>query len=194
MTMKVATPKQIIDFWVKDVGPAGWYEANPKVDQQIIGRFMPTYDACVDGQLDDWRDTAQGSLALLLLLDQFSRNMFRGSDKSFANDPLAREIARNAIGRDQDLKIKGGEQQFFYLPFAHSEDLNDQDFGITCIRTRKHTNDDDALHARAHREIIREFGRFPFRNQVLGRQNTDAEQVFMDDGGYGTIVRKLQSS
>lgn len=194
MTMTLATPKQIINFWINEVGPAGWYEAVEEVDQQIIGRFMPTYDACVDGRLDDWRNTAQGSLASLLLLDQFSRNMFRGNGKSFDADPIARRIARNAIAKDQDLQVKGREQQFFYLPFAHSEDLEDQDFGVNCVQTRQYMNKDDALHARAHREVIREFGRFPFRNQALNRETTPAEQEFLDAGGYGVIVRKLQSS
>jgi uncharacterized protein (DUF924 family) len=191
--MTQITPKQIIDFWVNEVGPAGWYEADQDIDQQIISRFMPSYDAAVDGRLDHWRETAHGSLALLLLLDQFSRNMFRGSSKSFEADPTAREIARNAISIDQDLEIKGSEQQFFYLPFTHSEEMADQDFGVSCIRARSYHNEDDALHARAHREIIREFGHFPFRNQVLNRPSTSAEQTFMDDGGYGAIVRKLQS-
>ena len=156
--MTRATAKQIIDFWVNDVGPKGWYEADTAVDRQIIERFGTAYDA-----------------------------------RSFAADPLARDIARGAIAMDLDLEIKGGEQQFFYLPFAHSEDMADQDFGVECVQTRKFQNDDDALHARAHREIIRTFGRFPFRNQVLNRDSSDAEQEFMFDGGYGNIVRKLQA-
>ena len=192
--MMKTTAKQIIDFWVKQVGPAGWYEADQDVDQQIIGRFMPAYDAAVNRKLDDWRDTPQGSLALLLLLDQFSRNMFRGSAQSFYADPLAREIARQAIDNNQDLQIKGLEQQFFYLPFTHSEELSDQDFGVEMVRARFFHNNDDALHARAHREIIRTFGRFPFRNQVLGRDSTPEEGAFMDDGGYGAIVRKPQNT
>jgi uncharacterized protein (DUF924 family) len=192
--MKLTTPKKIIDFWVNEVGPVGWYEADQEVDQQIIARFTSTYDAAVDGRLDDWRETAKGSLALLLLLDQFSRNMFRGNANSFAADPLARDIARNAIAKNQDLEIKGTEQQFFYLPFTHSEQMDDQDYGVTAVRTRSYNNTDDALHARAHREIIRKFGHFPFRNQVLDRESSAAEVAFMDDGGYGAIVRKLQSS
>ena len=191
--MMKTTPKQIIDFWVNEVGPAGWYEADQDVDQQIIGRFMPAYDAAVDLKLDDWRDTADGSLALLLLLDQFSRNMFRGSAQSFFADPLAREIARQAIESNQDLQVKGLEQQFFYLPFTHSEQMDDQDFGVEMVRSRSYNNTDDALHSRAHREIISTFGRFPFRNQALGRVSTIAEEKFMNDGGYGSIVRQLQS-
>jgi uncharacterized protein (DUF924 family) len=105
---------------------------------------------------------------------------------------MARDVARNAIANDQDLEIRGSEQQFFYLPFTHSEDLIDQDFGVEMVRTRSYNNEDDALHARAHREIIRTFGRFPFRNQALGLISTPDEITFMDDGGYGAIVRKLQ--
>ena len=191
--MTIRTAQTIIDFWLNEVGPKGWYEAHDDVDQMIISRFMATYQAAVAGELDDWRNSASGSLALLLLLDQFSRNMFRGDARSFQADPLAREIARNAIALDQDLEIRGSEQQFFYLPFTHSEDLVDQDFGVEMVRARSYNNSDDALHPRAHREIIRTFGRFPFRNQVLGRASTAAENAFMDDGGYGAIVRKLQS-
>ena len=140
------------------------------------------------------RETAKGSLALLLLLDQFSRNMFRGNAKSFAADPLARDIARNAIAKNQDLEIKGSEQQFFYLSFTHSEQMDDQNYGVTAVQTRAYNNTDDALHARAHHKIIREFGHFPFHNQVLNRESSADEVAFMDDGGYGAIVRKLQSS
>jgi uncharacterized protein (DUF924 family) len=186
------TAQAIIDFWLNEVGPAGWYKANDDVDQIIISRFMASYQAAINGELDEWRNTAIGSLALLLLLDQFSRNMFRGDARSFQADPMARTIARNAIAHDQDLEIKGSEQQFFYLPFTHSEDLVDQDFGVEMVRTRSYNNSDDALHPRAHREIIRTFGRFPFRNQALGLTSTPDEITFMDDGGYGAIVRKLQ--
>ena len=191
--MTTQTAQAILDFWLNEVGPNGWYEANDDVDQMIRTRFTDTYQAAVAGALDDWRVTAMGSLALLLLLDQFSRNMFRGDAQSFDADPLAREIARQAIAQDLDLEVKGSEQQFFYLPFTHSEELIDQDFGVEMVRTRSYNNNDDALHPRAHREIIRTFGRFPFRNQALGRDSSDAEKAFMQDGGYGAIVRKLQN-
>jgi uncharacterized protein (DUF924 family) len=192
--MTIQTAQTILDFWLNDVGPKGWYEADDKVDQTIISRFRTTYDAAVAGDLNDWRETASGSLALLLLLDQFSRNMFRGDAQSFAADPQARDIARNAIANDLDLEIKGSEQQFFYLPFTHSEDMIDQDFGVDMVRARSFNNNDDALHSRAHREIIATFGRFPFRNQVLNRDSSAAEITFMNDGGYGNIVRKLQNA
>jgi uncharacterized protein (DUF924 family) len=191
--MTQTTPKQIVDFWIDEIGPKGWYEANDDVDAEIIKRFSKAHQLASEGKLADWQGTAQGSLALLLLLDQFSRNMFRGDAKSFAADPLAREIARSAIEKDQDLQVSGSEQQFFYLPFTHSEDLIDQDYGVELGRTRYAHNTDDALHARAHREIIRKFGRFPFRNEALGRQSSAEERAFMDDGGYGAIVNELQA-
>ena len=191
--MTKQTAQTIIDFWLNEVGPAGWYEANDDVDQIIISRFMASYQAALGGELDEWCNTANGSLALLLLLDQFSRNMFRGDPRSFQADPMARNVARNAIANDQDLEVKGLEQQFFYLPFTHSEDMGDQDYGVEMVRTRSHSNNDDALHPRAHREIIRTFGRFPFRNQALGLVSTPEEETFMNDGGYGAIVRKLQT-
>lgn len=187
------TAQAILDFWIDEVGPKGWYEADDAVDAEIGARFGDAHHMAAKGQLSDWQETANGSLALLILLDQFSRNMFRGDAKSFASDPLAREIARSAIARDQDQQIAGREQQFFYLPFTHSEDLTDQDYGVELNQTRFAHNSDDALHARAHREIIRRFGRFPFRNDALGRVSSDEEKTFMADGGYRSVVNELQA-
>jgi uncharacterized protein (DUF924 family) len=165
----MATQKDIIDYWIEEVGPDGWYTENPDIDKAIIDRFGADRDAAKQGRLDDWQDSASGSLALLILLDQFSRNMFRGSAESYAADDKAVAVARTAIVRNQDQEIEPPGQQFFYLPFMHSEDLAVMDYGIGMLRTRTKL-DHTLLHARAHRRIIDRFGRFPFRNEALGRE------------------------
>ena len=142
---------------------------------------MASYEAAAVGKLTGWEQNAEGALALLLLLDQFPRNMFRGDARSYATDPLARAIASRAIlngfdGAYPDLRT------FFYLPFEHSENLADQE---RCIALNKATGDADGLKwAEIHADIIRRFGRFPHRNAVLGRVTTPEEQKFLDDGGF----------
>ena len=190
--MKQANIEDIISFWQDEVSAKGWYEASDDVDNQIKERFGDLHTQAANDELCDWEDTARGSLALLLLLDQFSRNMFRGDQKSFEADPLARRIANDAISSDYDLEIGLPMKQFFYLPFTHSEDMADQDRGVELVRDRGETTD-DALHPRAHRAIIEEFGHFPFRNKVVGRTSTKEEKAFMKAGGYGAMVRKLQT-
>ena len=188
----MVTAAKINKFWLEDVEPKAWYSVDPELDAEITDRFLEARNAAVAGALDHWKSTAEGSLALLILIDQFSRNMFRGDPRSFEGDAKAREIAREAIYNRQDLEVSQPGRSFFYLPFMHSETLADQDFGIDIQRQRNAT-EDDLLHAHAHREIIAEFGRFPFRNKALGRETTPAEEVFLEEGGYGAIVRKLQS-
>jgi len=187
------TPQKIHDFWVTEIGPKGWYDVNPDVDALITARFSDAYEDALAGRLEGWKDSATGCFALLILLDQFSRNMFRGDARAFDADPMARDIARHAIAHDFDLQIAGPAQHFMYLPFVHSELLVDQDYGVEVSSTRDASNTDDALHARAHREVIVRYGRFPFRNKALGRISSDAEQAFMDAGGYGAMVRELQA-
>lgn len=182
---------EIISFWFKDLEPKQWYEVDPELDAQIKTRFGALQQSAAQGALDHWQQSSEGALALLILLDQFSRNLFRGSSQSFDADPKARDIARAAIANDYDLNCPDQAQQFFYLPFMHSEEIADQDYGVELFETRARSK--DSLHARAHREIIASFGRFPFRNQALGRDTTPAEQTFLDEGGYGAIVRKLEN-
>lgn len=188
----MTAPKEIIDFWVNEVGPEGWYTENPEVDRMIANRFGPDREAAKAGRLDGWQDSAEGSLGLLILLDQFSRNMFRGDAESFAADAKAVAIARTAIMKDQDQEIAPPAQQFFYLPFMHSEDLDVMDYGIGMLRSRTDLAN-TLLHARAHRRVIERFGRFPFRNAALGRDSSPAEKDFLESGGYMTVVKELEA-
>lgn len=184
--------QDVIDFWLGDVGEDGWYAAVPEVDAKIIARFSALWESARGGGLDGWCATPHGTFAFLILADQFPRNMFRGDARSFATDVAARQAARRAIARGDDLLLGEPERVFFYMPFEHSEHLADQDWAVELMEHRlPRTGAGFAVHARAHREIIRRFGRFPFRNAALGRPSTAAEEDFLKSGGYGAVVREL---
>ena len=174
------SPAEVIAFW-RAAGPEHWFKKDAGFDDDIRRRFLKLHEAASAGKLTDWEASAEGALALLVLLDQFPRNMFRGEARAFASDPLARAIASRAIlngfdGAFPDLR------GFFYLPFEHSEDLADQQ---RCITLYKAAGDADGVKwAELHADIIRRFGRFPHRNAVLGRASTAEEQKFLDDGGF----------
>ena len=174
-------PFDIVAFW-RDVGPKGWFEKSAELDEEIRRRFLPIHEAAAAGKLGAWEQNAEGALALLILLDQFPRNLFRGQARAFATDPLARAIAAAAIVRGFDAQAEAGMRTFFYLPFEHSEDLADQERGVAFYKA---AGDADGLKwAEVHADIIRRFGRFPHRNPVLGRVTTPEEQAFLDSGGF----------
>lgn len=193
MAGHVANQDEVLEFWLKEVGPDGWYVAVPEVDGRIAQRFMATWHAALEGKLAEWAETPTGALAFLIVTDQFSRNMFRGDGKSFATDALARDVARRAIALGHDLATPEPERVFYYMPFEHSEELADQDWSVAFMTSRLHGagNEEFAHHARVHREIIRQFGRFPYRNAALGRTSTAAEEAFLAAGGYGAMVREM---
>ncbi|WP_022703480.1 DUF924 family protein [Pseudorhodobacter ferrugineus] len=188
----MSDPVTVLTFWLETVGPKGWYEVNADVDAEITAQFGDLWQSAHDGALDHWIDGTTGTLAFLILTDQFPRNMFRGDPRAFATDPCARAAARIALAQNWDLDAPTPERQFFYLPFEHSEDLADQALAVYCFSTRME-NPESALHARAHKAIIQRFGRFPFRNAALGRSSSPEELAFMENGGYGAIVRDLQA-
>ena len=170
----------IVSFW-RAVGPDRWFEKDAALDEEIRRRFLSVHETAAGGKLAAWEQTAEGALALLILLDQFPRNMFRGQARAFATDPLARAVASRAILNGFDGAMTG-MRQFFYLPFEHSEDLADQKRGVALFKA---VGDADGLKwAELHADIIRRFGRFPHRNAVLGRATTPEEQAFLDGGGF----------
>ena len=175
----------VLDFWLERVGPEGWFVVSEPVDAEIRDRFATLVDRAIDGELDGWTASPEGTLALLILLDQFPRNMHRGRADAFAGDAHARVIARKAVCRNVDLQIEEQGRRFFYLPFEHSESLADQDWSVTLFKTRMATLSDETMwHVEQHREVIAKFGRFPFRNAALRRQSTTEEIAFLDGGGY----------
>jgi uncharacterized protein (DUF924 family) len=175
------TAGEILSFW-REAGPERWYAANPDFDAQIRARFLAAHEAAAAGKLTNWEQSPEGALALLILLDQFPRNMFRGTPRAFATDALARAIARRALQRGYDQRFKMPEQTFFYLPFEHSEALADQEH---CVALSQASGDAEAIKwARTHADIIRRFGRFPHRNMILGRESTPEELEFLRQGGF----------
>lgn len=189
----MAGPIEVLDFWLGEIGPEGWYAGGDEIDALCRDRFLEVWQAAHEGNLDHWVDGPAGALAYLVVTDQLPRNMHRGSALAFATDIRARAAARRAMDEGWDLQVPEPERQFFYLPLEHSEDPEDQDLCVRLMEERLPSEPENLLHARAHREIIRRFGRFPFRNAALGRATTEAEQAFLDEGGYGAIVRALSS-
>lgn len=186
-------PGDVLDFWLNEVGPDGWYVAVPDVDGKIAHRFMATWQAAYDGRLAGWCETPEGALAFLIVTDQFARNMFRGDGKSFATDPAARGAARLAIVRGHDLVVPEPQRVFFYMPFEHSEDMADQHWSVALMDARL-TGEAGASfshHSRVHRAVIDRFGRFPYRNAALGRASTPKEEAFLAAGGYAEMVREM---
>ena len=176
-----AHPNDVIGFW-RQAGPEKWFKKVAAFDEAIRLKFEPTHHRAARGEYDGWAETAEGALALLILQDQFPRNLFRGSAHQFATDPKARAVARAAIERGFDRDIDPALRNFFYLPFEHSEDIADQDFGIALVTEGGVA--DDLKWAVLHRDIIARFGRFPHRNACLGRITTPEEQEFLDEGGF----------
>ena len=179
------TPDDINRFWLDEVGPKGWYEASDALDAQIRERFMPAWDQSEE-LAAAWSGTAEGALAALILTDQFPRNMFRDDARAFATDALARHIADGAIAAGFDHQIDPPARQFFYMPFEHSEDLADQQRCVELFTANM--PGENLYHAKLHRDTIACFGRFPWRNEALGRQPTQAETRVMEAGGYGALA------
>ena len=191
----MVSPEEVLQFWLDEVGQKGWYEANDALDAEIRTRFEDTWKAACEGKFSLWLTHASGALAYIILTDQFSRNMFRGSGKAFASDKIALSAAKSAIDKGWDMRIDEPARQFFYLPLMHSENLYDQDRCVRLMCERMPINRENSLlHARAHREVIRKFGRFPYRNEALDRTGTALERDYVANGGYSTTVRALQQA
>lgn len=191
----MVTPDSILKFWLDEKGPEAWYAGGDALDTEIRERFSDAWEELMVGSFGLWLTYPSGALAYIILADQFSRNMFRGGAKAFASDRVARAAAKAAISRDWDLKIDEPDRQFFYLPLMHSENLSDQDRAVRLICTRMpETGQSNLVHARAHREVIRKHGRFPFRNEAMGRTSTGAESAFLANGGYMAIVNELRKA
>ena len=156
---------------------------------------MGVWEQAMEGKFSLWLTYPSGALAYCILLDQFSRNMFRGQAKAFSADRGALAAAKSAIHYKWDLRIDEPARQFFYLPLMHSENLPDQDRCVRLIKTRLQDTGGSSLeHAKAHREVIRMFGRFPFRNDALSRPYTDPERIFSENGGYENALNQPEAA
>ena len=176
-----ATPAGILAFW-REAGRERWYRHDDAFDAEVRRRFLALWQKARAGELASWEDSDDGALALVIVLDQLPRNMFRGTPDAFASDALARDVARRAISRGTDRRVDPILLEFLYMPFMHSEHLPDQ---LHCVALFESTdNTENQKYAREHADIIRRFGRFPHRNRLLGRETTDEEQAFLDGGGF----------
>ncbi|PVY27272.1 uncharacterized protein (DUF924 family) [Paraburkholderia silvatlantica] len=173
------SPGAIVEFW--RAAQSDWFSQAPEFDVRFRERFLRTHCAAVAGNFDHWTGTPDGALALLILLDQFPRNAFRGTARMYASDAQARAVAGLAVDAGLDMRVEPELRLFFYLPFAHSENLDDQHRSVTLHRG---IGPPWLGHALGHRAIIERFGRFPHRNILLGRPTTVMEQAFLDQGGF----------
>ncbi len=187
-------PDDVLEFWLREKTPADWYQGGDALDAEIRTRFEKTWEAGRDGNLCNWTMRPESTLALLILLDQFPRNMFRGFAKAFSTDVKARAVAKKAIDTGWDMRVPEPERQFFYMPLMHSECLCDQERCVRLMLTRMpESGEEHLLHAKAHREVIRRFGRFPYRNDALDRPGTTPEAAFLADGGYSAAVEAVRA-
>lgn len=185
-------PHEVLDFWLHEVGPEGWYAGGEALDAEVREGFADLWRAARDGGLDHWVEGAAGALGFIILTDQLPRNMWRGQADAFATDALALAAARRAVAAGWDTAAPEPDRQFFYLPFMHAEDAAAQAECVRLIGARMpETGADNLRHARAHAEVIARFGRFPARNAALGRATTPAEAEYLSGGGYAEILRKL---
>jgi uncharacterized protein (DUF924 family) len=177
----MSTPADILAFW-REAGRDRWYSKDDGFDAEVRRRYLDLWHKAAAGELSSWEAGDDGALALTIVLDQFPRNMFRGDARTYATDPLAREVAGRAIARGADAQIDPVLVEFLYMPFMHSEDLPDQ---LRCVELFRATGNAENLgYAERHADIVRRFGRFPHRNRLLGRTTTADEQAFLDAGGF----------
>ncbi|MEQ1514554.1 MAG: DUF924 family protein [Lysobacteraceae bacterium] len=174
------TCSEVVAFW-RDAGPARWFARDDAFDAELRTRFIDEHFAAARRERETLLDDANGALALILLLDQVPRNVFRSSAHAFATDPLAREYADRAIAAGFDRDVDPALRIFFYLPFEHSEAMADQDRTVALCEALGDAN--YLKYAHAHRDVILRFGRFPHRNRALARTNAPEEQAWLDAGG-----------
>jgi len=176
-----AEARIVLDFWFTETGPERWFKKTEAFDNTVRARFAETYRRAAAGEFDSWWATPRGCVALIIALDQFPRNMFRGDARAFATDAMARAVLRHALDSNFDSGLSVAEKQFLYMPLQHSEAAPDQELSVALNAA---TGDPDLLKwAEAHRRIIDEFGRFPHRNEILGRQSTPEETEFLTRPG-----------
>jgi uncharacterized protein (DUF924 family) len=178
-------PVDVLDFW-RNASPAKWFARDAVFDQQIRDGFEAAHMAASRGEFAGWEATAEGSLALMILLDQFPRNIYRGSAHAFATDGLARRTTRAALAAGFERQVEPAMRFFFYMPLEHSEEPADQDHSVRLFRDLQAETGEpgNVKWAELHRDIILRFGRFPHRNQALGRDSTPEEVQFLAEGGF----------
>ncbi len=175
-----AETTSVVSFW-KEAGPASWFAKDPEFDRRFRERFALLYERAARGELQDWLSSAESALSLILLVDQYPRNSFRGTPRMYESDQLAVHYANRAIEQGHDRQVDEPLQFFFYLPFGHAESLAEQE---RCVAFNRRLGGDTLEHALGHASIVRRFGRFPHRNPILGRPSSQAELEFLRQGGF----------
>ncbi len=176
---KMVSYEDVIEFWFKEIDPKKWFSKDVIFDGLVKDRFLSTYKAAQSSKLTEWRETPMGRLAEIIVLDQFPRNMFRDSALAFSTDSLALKNAQEAVGVNADQKLSPSERAFLYMPFMHSEELKIHE---EAIRLFSQTGLENNLKFEIlHKKIIERFGRFPHRNQILGRKSTSEELAFLKE-------------
>jgi uncharacterized protein (DUF924 family) len=170
--------QELIEFWFSEETSKHWFNSTPAFDQALIDSYESTWVEAKQGKLDHWQQSATGSLALVIVLDQFPLNMFRGQAKCFSTESQSRDVARVAIDQGFDQELAPGQVSFLYMPFMHSEDLDDQALGVELFK--KPGLESNYRFARHHYNIVERFGRFPHRNKILGRESSDAEIEYLN--------------
>ena len=184
-------PKEILDFWFGREDEPGygefrdeWFKRDEEFDRQVRERFLEDYERAARGEYDHWQEEPESCLALVILLDQFPRNLFRDNPRTYATDDKALYISREAVQKGFDRKLPPFQRHFLYMPFMHSENLADQQSSVTLFRQLAEEGGPDVTeYAEGHREIVERFGRFPHRNETLGRQTTPEEAEFLEQPG-----------
>lgn len=169
--------QDILNFWFEETPKELWFKKDAAFDKKITKKFATTYKQAVSGKLDEWKDSAKSCLALIIVLDQFPRNIFRDSPEAFAHDALARDATKHALEEGYEEMLKGPEKSFLIMPLMHSEFLNDQEMCVQLFSSWKYET--NLKFAKEHRDIIKRFGRFPHRNEVLGRKSSPEEKEFL---------------
>lgn len=180
MTTQFATPSDVVGFW-REAGPARWFTKDAAFDEDFKARALALHETAAQGDLDPWSAHPEGALALMILLDQLPRNAFRNTPRMFATDAKALELAKAAVAAGHDAAVADDLRAFFYLPFEHAEDLDEQERAVALMTP---LGGESLAYAEIHRDVIRRFGRFPHRNAILGRKTTPDEQRFLDEGGF----------
>ena len=179
------TKQEILHFWFQETQPAQWFQTNPDFDKLVRDRFLVTYQMAQDGVCNAWSADADGALALCITLDQFPRNMFRGTKEAFATDGHAKRVAADAIRNGYDQILPPLRRRFLYLPFEHSENMEDQNRSVALFASMKDEDPMGYEYALRHKDVIARFGRFPHRNVILDRQNTEDELLYLNQPGTG---------
>ena len=186
-------PSKVLHFWFKELKPEDHFKKSDELDAEIRSRFLSLYESIIADDIS-WKESSESFLAKVIVLDQFSRNMFRGTGQSFASDRIALCAAKSSINQDWDLKIDAPARQFFYMPLMHSENLSDQERCVRLMKSRLTQDPSNLIHAQVHRQVIRQFGRFPYRNQALDRKDTQPETAYLAAGGYGLTYEQMTAA